>query len=168
MTILGALMTVGLDGKVEYIIQYDGARMNPLTQSKPLVTEWDGDVEALAQGFSKHRNVCVRPYCIVWYMYVYEQAQCVCVILCESVWTHTYHLSSTLPNISLRVQMYYSYQNCTAPSYKPAGLPKKSATRCRLAFHIDHPVPNAVLRYRIDNMYYGDARFYLSFSPKQV
>jgi len=121
MTILGALMMVGLDGKVEYIIQYDGVPMNPFNQSEPSLTTWGGNnVDALAAGFSKHRN------------------------------------------------MYYSYQKCEASPYKPAGLPKTTVSSCTLAFHIDEPVPNAVLRYRIDNMYYGDARFYLSFSPKQI
>ena len=72
MTILGALMIVGLDGKIEYIIQYDGVPMNPLDQSKPSLTEWSNDVSALKAGFSKHRNVCVRGDDVVECIYMNE------------------------------------------------------------------------------------------------
>lgn len=123
LAILGTLMCIGLQGKVEYLIQYDGAPVNPMDESAtPVRTNWTvgDDVDGLQKGFTRHRN------------------------------------------------MYYSYQQCTAPPYKPFGIPKTTASRCRIAFYIDHPVPNAVLRYRLDEMYYGDARFYLSFSPLQL
>ena len=79
MTILGALMMVGLDGKVEYIIQYDGVPMNPFNQSKPWLATWGGDagdVDALAAGFSKHRNVRERRHDVVECIYMSKQDMC--------------------------------------------------------------------------------------------
>ena len=73
MTILGALMMVGLDGKVEYIIQYDGIPMNPLNQSEPSLTTWGGNVAALEAGFSKHRNVRERRHDVVECIYMNKQ-----------------------------------------------------------------------------------------------
>ena len=97
-------------------------------------------------------------------MYIFVHLVCMCAMYPSAPFTRSpAHPPPTKPS-----QMYYSYQKCTAPPYKPFGLPKTSASHCRIAFYIDHPVPNAVLRYRLDELYYGDARFYLSFSPLQV
>ena len=63
LAILGTLMCIGLQGKVEYLIQYDGAPVNPMDESAtPVRTNWTvgDDVDGLQKGFTRHRNVRVR------------------------------------------------------------------------------------------------------------
>ena len=59
MVFLSILMCIGLQGKVEYMVQYDGAPLNPMSvRATPINWTLGDDVEDLKKGFTKHRNVC--------------------------------------------------------------------------------------------------------------